>query len=501
MLSQSCFVPLLLAVGREGRGAESGSHSTLAVITRRVDFLVHGAAVVATGLLLCAAVAKGELRIVVDHNDNEHASPSFTFKNVPAPARGGAGSRAKFILIDGERDQNGGDLKALSDGQLPEGEDEPSANFFFKPGTDGGRLLVDLEGTNEIKTVRTYSWHPGTRGPQVYALYGSDGQSADFNGGPKKGTDPATVGWKLVAKVDTRSNGAQEGGQYGVHIFETQGSMGTYRYLLFDISQTENADAFGNTFYSEIQVIDSKDSTSGGGDRTDCVAKVVTEGGDYKISIDTCETPDLTEWSKTVLAPVVREWYPKLVKLLPSPGFEAPKDISIRFSATMRGVAATGGTRIRCAAAWFRTNLKGEAVGSVVHELVHVVQSYGSARRNNPEASPSPGWLVEGIADYIRWFLYEPQSHGADIEWMRHRKNLQLRHDAGYRVTANFLNFVSEKRSATVVQRLNAAMREGKYREDIWQEITGRSLQDLSAEWKSDVEQQLASGAVPGASQ
>ena len=41
-----------------------------------------------------------------------------------------------------------------------------------------------------------------------------------------------------------------------------------------------------------------------------------------------------------------------------------------------------------------------------MHELVHVVQQY----RRRP-----PGWLVEGIPDYIRWYLYEPQSRGAEI--------------------------------------------------------------------------------------
>jgi hypothetical protein len=31
-----------------------------------------------------------------------------------------------------------------------------------------------------------------------------------------------------------------------------------------------------------------------------------------------------------------------------------------------------------------------------------------------PTYKRTPGWVVEGIPDYIRWFLYEPQSHGAD---------------------------------------------------------------------------------------
>src|SRR4051812_3150796 len=43
--------------------------------------------------------------------------------------------------------------------------------------------------------------------------------------------------------------------------------------------------------------------------------------GKYQFTIDTSETPDLTEWADTKLAPVVKEWYPKLVEMLPSEGF------------------------------------------------------------------------------------------------------------------------------------------------------------------------------------
>ena len=38
----------------------------------------------------------------------------------------------------------------------------------------------------------------------------------------------------------------------------------------------------------------------------------------------------------------------------------------------------------------------------MVHETVHCVQQYRT--RNNAH------WLVEGIADYIRFFKYEPSS-------------------------------------------------------------------------------------------
>src|SRR6185436_15169029 len=152
--------------------------------------------------------------------------------------------------------------------------------------------------------------------------------------------------------------------------------------------------------------------------------------------MDTTIAPDLTEWAEKELAPVVQQWYPKIVKMLPSEGYEAPTNVTIRFRDDMGGTpASAGGGRINCNAGWFKRNLKGEARGSVVHEMVHVVQNYGLARRANPNATRMPGWLVEGLADYIRWFLYEPESKGAEIT---PRNFERAKFDASYRVTGNF---------------------------------------------------------------
>jgi len=72
--------------------------------------------------------------------------------------------------------------------------------------------------------------------------------------------DPTKSGWKLLAVVDTRpKDGTDAGGQYGVSIADTAGAaLGKYRYLLLDCSKTESDDDFGNTFYSEIDVIEQK---------------------------------------------------------------------------------------------------------------------------------------------------------------------------------------------------------------------------------------------------
>jgi hypothetical protein len=221
-----------------------------------------------------------------------------------------------------------------------------------------------------------------------------------------------------------------------------------------------------------------------------------SEGGKYRFTMDTTVAPDLTAWAKTELAPVVRAWYPKIVKLLPSEGYEAPTNVTIRFREDMgRTPASAGGGGINCNAEWFERNLKGEAIGAVVHEMVHVVQQYGRARRTNPEATRTPGWLVEGIPDYIRWFLYEPETKGAEIT----QRNLaRARYDASYRVTGNFLNWVTTNYCKEIVPKLNAAAREGRYKEEVWKECTGKELAALGEEWKTAHEERLG-GAEPPA--
>jgi hypothetical protein len=451
-------------------------------------------------ILLLAASSWGEVKVTAERNSGS-AGPEFKFKSVPAPSQNDAATSAKFILVDGRRDSNGGDLAKLHDGRLPAEEDQPGENFFFDINTDGGRLLVDLGNATGIKQVNTYSWHPNTRGPQVYVLYASEGNANGFDPQPKKGTDPQKCGWQQIAQVDTRSKDGPNGGQYGVSISDPAGILGKYRYLLFDISRTEEDDPFGNTFFSEIDAVDPTTppipigpaaGATGEGSRE----VVEAEGGTYRITIDTTDTPDLTDWARKELAPVVQEWYPKLVKLLPSEGYEAPKQVSITFSASMNGVAATGGTRVRCAAGWFRQNLKGEAKGAVVHELAHVVQNYGIARRNNPNATRTPGWVVEGICDYLRWFLYEPQTHGAEITA---RNIARARYDGNYRISGNFLNWVTETYCKDIVQRLNVAAREGKYDDELWKTATGHTVAELGDEWKASLEKRIAAAAAEAA--
>jgi hypothetical protein len=429
-------------------------------------------------MLLAGATARAEVKWTSDHNTGDQATAEFKFKLVPSPVKADSAPNAKFTIVDGERDENGGEIDVVHDGKLPTEADQPTANFFFNAGTEGGRIGADLGSVIEIKQINSYSWHTDTRAPQIYKLYASDGTSKDFNAAPKNGTDPATVGWKLLVAVDTKPKEGDVGGQYGVSIADAEGNLGKFRYLLFDVSRTESDDTFGNTFFSEINIIDSK-GTAAAAPAPKILSTTLEFGGKYTCVLDTTEAPELTAWANNKLAPIIKEWYPKIVEMLPSEGYQAPTKFSVTFTPKYSGVAATSGTRIVGNPTWFA---RGDE-GAIVHEMVHVVQQYGRARRTNPNAERPPGWLVEGIPDYIRWYKYEPQTKGAE---MRRSQLVKARFDGSYRISANFLNFVTTKyQKPDLFVTLNAALRQGKYQTDMWKALTGKTVDELNDEWKA----------------
>jgi hypothetical protein len=204
--------------------------------------------------LTMTAVAQAQT-ITIDRNTGAAATEQFRFKRVPSPLRDDAAANAMVTLVAGALDGNSAELRALVDGAVPAEEDQPGANVFFKPNSWGGRVRIDLGRAIDIAQINTYSWHPDSRAPQLYKVYGSDGTEPNFNAAPSSKLDPTSAGWKLIAFVDTRVKEGDEGGQYGVSITSSNGTLGRYRYLLFDCFETESDDPWGQTFYSEVDVI------------------------------------------------------------------------------------------------------------------------------------------------------------------------------------------------------------------------------------------------------
>ena len=202
-----------------------------------------------------------------------------------------------------------------------------------------------------------------------------------------------------------------------------------------------------------------------------------TQAG-YTIIVDTSDVPEMDEYGKKVQK-LAQEWYPKLIDMLPGEGFQPHKTVKITINKTYKGVAAAGGNGIVAAQKWFTDHP--EDLGAFVHELVHVVQSY--PRRVNAGATRPPGWLVEGIADYIRFFRYEPESARPHPN----PNSEKTKYDNSYRVTGHFLNWAQTKYDKDLVVKLNAACRQGKFTPDLWKQYTGKTVEELGAEWKESL--------------
>lgn len=203
--------------------------------------------------------------------------------------------------------------------------------------------------------------------------------------------------------------------------------------------------------------------------QTRTVTKLVAKAPDGQavatVIVDTHDAPDLADWGKEAGMKCL-DWLPKLPVLLPSEGFVPAKEVTIRFDPAMKGVAAAQGTTITIAADWVRQHP--EDFGMVIHELTHVIQDYRGQGEH---------WLTEGIADYIRYWIYEPGTRTFEIN------RVKSHYRQGYGTAAAFLEWIERNQAKGTIAKLNAASRQGTYRENLFQEWFGKSLDALWEEF------------------
>ena len=184
-----------------------------------------------------------------------------------------------------------------------------------------------------------------------------------------------------------------------------------------------------------------------------------------EITLDTAAVPEMAEWAARAKK-LCEEAYPMIVEQLGAPGFQPPTKVKIVFK-NDKGIAYTAGTTITCMAEWFQKHP--DDYGAVIHELCHVVQAYGRQK--------VPGWVTEGIADYVRWFVWEPAERRPRID-PRPRK-----HTDSYQVTAGFFDWIVRTKDKTFVTRLNAACRDGKYKPELFEDYASAAAEKLWAEY------------------
>lgn len=180
-----------------------------------------------------------------------------------------------------------------------------------------------------------------------------------------------------------------------------------------------------------------------------------------EIAVDTSGAPDMAKWAAEARA-LCEKNYAMILEHLGAPGFTPPAKVRLVFKQD-KGIAATSGTTITCMQGWFQQHP--DDFGAVIHELCHVVQAYGGHR--------VPGWVTEGIADWVRWFNYEPPNRRPRVNPARaHYTN-------GYQVAAAFFDWIVRTKDKSFVNRLNHAARTGRYRPELFQEYAGKPLDGL----------------------
>ncbi len=134
---------------------------------------------------------------------------------------------------------------------------------------------------------------------------------------------------------------------------------------------------------------------------------------------------------------------------------------------TYKGVAETGDGTAKYNPEGLNKNPEDSDV--VTHEVMHIVQDY---RFDNP------GWLTEGIADYVR---YVYGVNNVKSRWTLPNYKASQSYVNAYRVTARFLVWVEKTKNKKVVDKLDAALRDGTYKPDLWVKLTGKTVEEL---WK-----------------
>jgi hypothetical protein len=167
-------------------------------------------------------------------------------------------------------------------------------------------------------------------------------------------------------------------------------------------------------------------------------------------------------------ARVVTEWWPQVAHLLATDDFHSPEQLTLTFKKELKGPAHRTADGLFISVPWITAHP--DDFGMIIHEMTHAIQDYHGAPKD-------AGWLVEGIADYIRYWHYEPELPRRGIDLMK------ASYRDGYSTTGAFLAWIVAKYDRRTVRRLDAALRAGKYTDAIFEEITGKALDPLWSEF------------------
>ncbi len=189
-----------------------------------------------------------------------------------------------------------------------------------------------------------------------------------------------------------------------------------------------------------------------------------------RAEVDYSTAPECAAFARRSKA-IVEEWYPRLRELLKSdPQPPRRSVIKLQFvPGEIKGFVGftTDRGTIIISSDWILHKAVRD-YGLVVHELTHVAQQYEGS---------GEGWLTEGIADYVRDYVFEPGQRTPNID----PKKASYRD--GYLTTAAFLDWLERKKHPGIISALSAASRHRQPIIPLFHELIGKTVDDLWAEF------------------
>ena len=155
--------------------------------------------------------------------------------------------------------------------------------------------------------------------------------------------------------------------------------------------------------------------------------------------------------------------YPKLIQKYNK---NSVKKITFSIDKNYKGVAETDNGIIKFNPAWFAKNP--EDLDVITHELMHIVQNYKDEK--------IPGWLIEGIADYVR------ATEGVNNEkagWKLPDLKSGNNFDNSYRITARFFIWLTQNFNKDLIIRLDNNARNNNYTPEFWKKNTEKNIEEL----------------------
>lgn len=167
-------------------------------------------------------------------------------------------------------------------------------------------------------------------------------------------------------------------------------------------------------------------------------------------------------WS-TAAQKLMQQWWPAVSQLLATEGVAQPTSFKLRFNNEQKVPGYRTKDGLYVSVAWI--NQHPDDFGMIIHEMTHAIQDY-------PRMMTNVSWMVEGIADYVRYWRYEPEKPKRKIDPAKGPRD-------GYGNTPSFLAWLIYTYDRGTLRKIDTALRAGTFNDDFFAAQLGKPLDEL----------------------